>query len=426
LYCRFKTFLCERGTNCNRPICFFAHNESELRELPQGLQRLRSPYKPAGSHHSSTAGGAGSSRQAAAAAGMPQAQGGTTMVLVPAAAGGSSQVTYVAQQGAAGYAQQPPQQQLQVEGSEQGSQMVMGYMPVMQQQGVPQQHGVQYMAIPVQQGGRISETGLAAGPQSPQMQLLQQGQVLYAPSGDGERTPSGVQTGVFGQQPLQLQYVSYPPQQLAYGTQPAPQGQYGAQYGAPGRQQVTIGYQPVQMGGMQGYSSPQGVLMVRPAPQRGATVAVIPAGPSAWSGSLLSAESGEAPSLEALCAAMNHMAVPTNDAQLELLLQQYQQQAAPGQPQQQQVLAAPQMQAAAAGAAVQSQQGVQLCVPGAPGVQQVLVAAPGQQQLQQQQQQHSGQLLPAQQMMVVMPQDGSAVQGGQLGWGGIGGMQPGM
>ncbi|WIA31900.1 hypothetical protein OEZ86_002761 [Tetradesmus obliquus] len=292
---RFKTFLCERGANCNRPICFFAHDDNELRELPQGLHRPRSPHKPSAGH-SSSAGGAGSSRQAAAAGMQQQAPGTTTMVWVPAAAGagGGSQMTYVAQQGAPGYGPQQ-QQPLQAEGSEQGSQMVMSYVPVMQQQGAQQQQGMQYVAMPVQQGGLMPDAGLgaaaAAGPTSPQMQLLQQGQVLYAPAGDGQHTPRGAMGQQ--QQPLQLQYMSYPPQQLAYGMQPAPQGQYGAQYGAPGRQQqITIGYQPVHMGGMQGYSSPQGVLMVRPAPQRGATVAVIPAGPSAWSGSLMSAESG--------------------------------------------------------------------------------------------------------------------------------------
>jgi hypothetical protein len=304
----------------------------------------------------------------------------------------------------------------------------MNYVPVMEQQGAPPQ-GLQYVSVPVQQGGRLSDAGLggaaAAGPQSPQLQVLQQGQLMYGPAGgDGQRTPSAVQAGHSNQQ-LQLQFMSYPPQQVAYGMQPAPPGQYGAPYGPPSRQQVTIGYQPVQVGGMQGYTSPQGVVMVRPAPQRGATVAVIPAGPSAWSGSLMSADSGEAPSLEALCAAMNYMAVPTTDAQPDLLLQQYQQQAGPGQQQQQVMAAAPQMQAAAAGASAQPQ-GVQLYAPAAQGVQQVLVAAPGRQQLQQEQQQHSGPLLPGHQVVMVMPQDGSAVQGSQLGWGGIGGMQPGM
>jgi hypothetical protein len=347
------------------------------------------------------------------------------MVLVPAGSSGS-QVTYVAQQGAPGYVQQQ-QQQLQPDGIAQGNQMVMGYMPVMQQQGAQQQQqqGMQYVAVPLQQGGRISDAGLAGGggPQSPQMQLMQQGQVLYAPAGDGQG--GGVQADASGQQQLQLQYMSYPPQQIAYGMQPAPQGaagQYGGQYMPAGRQQVMIGYQPVQMGGMHGYSQPQGVLMVRPAAQRGATVAVIPAGPSAWSGSMLSSESGDAPSLEVLCAAMNHMAVPTSDAQPELLLQQYQQQALPAQQQQAQVLGAPQMQAAVAGGSGPLPQSVQLYAAAAPGVPQVLAAVPPG---QQQQQQHSGQLLPGPQMMMVMPQEGAPAQGSQLGWDGMGNMQPG-
>jgi hypothetical protein len=341
------------------------------------------------------------------------------MLLAPAGSS-SGQMTYVAQQGAPGYVQQ---QQLQADGYEQGSQVVMGYMPVMQQHGVPPpQQGMQYVTVPVQ-GGRTSDAGLAGGgPQSPQMQLMQQGQVLYAPAGEGPG--GGVHAEQSGQQQqLQLQYVSYPPQQLPYGMQPAPQGpggQYGGQYMPAGRQQLMIGYQPVQMGGMHGYSAPQGVLMVRPTPQRGATVAVIPAGPSAWSGSMMSAEAGEAPSLEALCAAMNHMAVPTSDAQPELLLQQYRQQAMPAQQQQQQqVLAAPHMQAAVAAGSGPLPQNVQPYAAAVPGVPQVL-GAPGPQQ-----QQHSGQLLPGQQVMLMMPQDGTTVQGGQLGWGGIGSMQPG-
>jgi hypothetical protein len=321
-------------------------------------------------------------------------------------------MAYGAQQGAPGYVQQ---QQMQPDGPAQGSQMVMGYMPVMQQQGVPQppqQQGMQYVAVPLQPGG---------GPQSPRMQLMQQGQMLYAPAGDGPA--GGVHADQSGQQQqLQLQYVSYPPQQLAYGMQQAPQGaggQYGGPYMPAGRQQVMIGYQPVQMSGMHGYSGPQGVLMVRPAAARGATVAVIPAGPSAWSGSMMSAGSGEAPSLEALCAAMNHMAVPTSDAQPELLLQQYEQQAMPAQQQQQQVLAAPQMQAAVAGGSGPLPQSVQLYAAAAPGVPQVLAAAASGQQ------QHSGQLLPAQQVMMVMPQEAAPAQGGQLGWDGMANMQPG-
>jgi hypothetical protein len=330
------------------------------------------------------------------------------MVLVPAGSSGS-QMTYGAQQGAPGYVQQ---QQMQPDGTAQGSQMVMGYMPVMQQQGVPPpQQGMQYVAVPLQPG------------ESPRMQLMQQGPMLYAPAGDGQA--GGVHADKSGQQQqLQPQYVSYPPQQLAYGMQQAPQGaagQYGGQYMPAGRQQVMIGYQPVQMGGMHGYSGPQGVLMVRPAAARGATVAVIPAGLSAWSGSMMSAESGEAPSLEALCAAMNHMAVPTSDAQPELLLQQYQQQAMPAQQQQQQqqVLAAPQMQAAVAGGSGPLPQSVQLYAAAAPGVPQVLAAAASGQQ------QHSGQLLPAQQVMMVMPQEAAPAQGGQLGWDGMANMQPG-
>eukprot|EP00775_Hariotina_reticulata_P007487 gene7487-7696_t len=51
---RFKTFLCERGNQCNRPVCFFAHSPSELRELPQGLQRTDHVQRPIGATSSST------------------------------------------------------------------------------------------------------------------------------------------------------------------------------------------------------------------------------------------------------------------------------------------------------------------------------------------------------------------------------------
>ncbi|KAF6265843.1 hypothetical protein COO60DRAFT_765036 [Scenedesmus sp. NREL 46B-D3] len=421
---RFKTFLCQRGAECNRPICFFAHSKHELRELPQGLQRPRSPRQASASPHSSVAAGAGSSRQAAA---VPQAQAGPAMVLVPAGSSGGH-ITYAAQQEASGHARQ--QQQLQPEGLEQGSQVVMGYVPVIQQQAAPLlQQDVQYMAVPVQQrGGTSSGAGLGGdaaggGPQGTQMQLMQQGQVLYAAAGDGPG--AGVHADPSGrQQQLHLPCAPHPSQQLAYGVQPAlhgTAGQYAAEYVPGGRQQVMIGYQSVQMGGMQGGSGPQGVLMVRPAPQRGATVAVIPAGPSAWSTGVMSAESGEAPSLEALCAAMNHMAVPTNDLQPELLLQQYQQQAMPvqQQQQQQQMLSASHMQAAVVDAAGQLPQGVQVYSAGAQSVPQVLAAAPGQQQ------QQPGQLLPGQQVMVFMPHQGTPVQGSQANWGGMGSMQPG-
>ncbi|WIA38784.1 hypothetical protein OEZ86_002072 [Tetradesmus obliquus] len=68
---RYMTCLCELGPACNRPICFFAHEQHELRPLPPGLSNAdddmfpRPPRKErhqrnnTGSSNSST--GAGSS-----------------------------------------------------------------------------------------------------------------------------------------------------------------------------------------------------------------------------------------------------------------------------------------------------------------------------------------------------------------------------
>lgn len=44
---RYKTSFCERGDSCDRPICFFAHNEDELRPLPEGLNRAEPLNKSA-------------------------------------------------------------------------------------------------------------------------------------------------------------------------------------------------------------------------------------------------------------------------------------------------------------------------------------------------------------------------------------------
>lgn len=44
---RYLTCLCELGPACNRPICFFAHTEDELRPLPPGLSVAAPPPAPA-------------------------------------------------------------------------------------------------------------------------------------------------------------------------------------------------------------------------------------------------------------------------------------------------------------------------------------------------------------------------------------------
>jgi len=71
--------------------------------------------------------------------------------------------------------------------------------------------------------------------------------------------------------------------------------------------------------------SQAGRAAVRPEGHRGATVAVIPAGPSVWqNNALLQSEAGEAPNLEELCAAVARISMQQVDPRA-VALQQYQQ-----------------------------------------------------------------------------------------------------
>jgi hypothetical protein len=149
--------------------------------------------------------------------------------------------------------------------------------------------------------------------------------------------------------------------------------------------------------------------MARPDTHRGATVALIPAGPSVWQNySMLQSQSGEAPNLEELCAAVTRMALQQGEQGGEQLAWQQQQQ------QQQQV-------GVGAAVAVPAQyavpvMGMQQVLPNMASLQ--LYAAPQQQQPasqhSQQQQVPGGQLVDVQ----VQPQGNSSAVD-QFSWGGM-------
>lgn len=288
---RYKTSLCERGSSCNRPICFFAHTEEELRPLPQGLQRTKPVHRSAGAESSRSA----SSRQQAADGQL------------------QSDVVYVV--GHAGHAQGDIQLQAE-QGLAAQLQQQVDYVPVVQQApGVPYP-----AAFPSQQQQLVQpQGGLRSGlPASPSFMLAQPAMYSSGSHISQQQTPeTSADTSLTRSQPAPLlgTEVHHAPQ-TAYNTtsmmhptqppyMPPPQADRPFQ-GAP-IGQVLIGYHPVQ-----GYGGPQGVIMVRPGAQRGSTVAVIPAGPSTWAQSGLgaAAETGDAPSLEDLCAAMSQLAVP--------------------------------------------------------------------------------------------------------------------
>lgn len=171
---------------------------------------------------------------------------------------------------------------------------------------------------------------------------------------------------------------------------------------------------PSGMPGSVAPGGPGGVVMVRPEAHRGATVAVIPAGPSVWqNNSLLQTEDGEAPNLEELCAAVTRMAMQQAEQSGDQLSWQQQQQ------QQQQ-------QAGLSGVSGQSPLpvlGMQQMLPNMAPL--PLYAA--QQQAQQQPQQPANQAPQQQQVMlpngqvvyVQVPAQGSSSAADQLRWDGM-------
>lgn len=201
--CRYKTFLCERGEACDRPICFFAHTPAELRELPEGLQRTQ----PAPRHAP------------------PEAAAATL--------GGSSSP-------------------------------FSGHHP-------PSGQGAASSSL---QQGYTSSSSWAYQQQA--------GQYRGASAGEPQQ---GLGARQLAQQlPGSPMLAMHPPG-----------------------------------GGSSG--------MARPEAHRGATVAVIPAGPSVWqNNSLLQSESGEAPNLEELCAAVTRLAMQQADQASDQVAWQQQQQ----------------------------------------------------------------------------------------------------
>lgn len=69
------TCLCELGANCDRPICFFAHHQAELRPLPEGLTHAANA---SGSSRRRAAAAAAASAAAAAAAQQTHKAGSTS------------------------------------------------------------------------------------------------------------------------------------------------------------------------------------------------------------------------------------------------------------------------------------------------------------------------------------------------------------
>ena len=63
---RFRTCMCEHGSRCQRPICFFAHTPEEVRPLPQGQRVALEP------------GGSRKAKEAAAAAAAAHGGGGSS------------------------------------------------------------------------------------------------------------------------------------------------------------------------------------------------------------------------------------------------------------------------------------------------------------------------------------------------------------
>jgi hypothetical protein len=150
--------------------------------------------------------------------------------------------------------------------------------------------------------------------------------------------------------------------------------------------------------------------MVRPDPHRGATVALIPAGPSVWqNNSMLQSELGEAPNLEQLCAAVARTVMQQAEQGAEQLSWQQQQR------QQQQVG----MGAAVAVAAQHAVpvMGMQQVLPNMAPLQ--LYAAPQQQYPAGQHPQQQQVMLPGGQLLYVHVQpQGNSSAVDQFSWGG--------
>lgn len=153
--------------------------------------------------------------------------------------------------------------------------------------------------------------------------------------------------------------------------------------------------------------------MARPDPHRGATVAVIPAGPSVWqNNSMLQSESGEAPNLEELCAAVTRLAMQQADqASDQLAWQQQQQQQHVQHPSLASVAAVPVQLPAPVMGMQQGMPGMAL-LPVYAGRQQPVQQQPASQQPQQQQI-----MLPNGQVILVqMPSGSSPAQMPQMPW----------
>lgn len=329
---RYKTSLCERGANCNRLICFFAHSEDELRPLPQGLQRTQPAHRAA----VGSSAGAESSRAASSSRQQQyKPQTPSDNPLHVAAVGSQTQggIQHSAERATVDRVQQP-----------------INYAPVVQQTS-----GIPYAAaIPGQQQHLLQQsvlrTGVVTGPTYMCMQPVassgsQIGGHQQAPETSSEPTVAPGQhmpgPGLVRESQQHLQYgssfaqpsgaVVHVPQQRYVQSQRAAEQPYQR----PPVGQVVIGYHPVH-----GYSPPQGVVMVQQGLQHGGTVAVIPAGPSMWPqvAAGMSAETGEAPSLEDICAALAQLAVPPPAGpSTDLLMQQYANQGR-GQPQEMMLL----------------------------------------------------------------------------------------
>ncbi|KAI8466388.1 MAG: hypothetical protein J3K34DRAFT_524563 [Monoraphidium minutum] len=168
---RFRTCICEQGPNCARPVCFFAHHDSERRPLPEGS--CDPATLPGGSGRGSGRSGGGGG------GGARQGRAGATAMTVPAIDRASGLVydpgqgmVIASMGGGAPQAALPPQnlqaqQQLQLQQMQQQAQMQQMHMQ-QQAQMQAQMQQAQMQAVMQQQ-----------------QQQQQQLQWAPAPPGDG-------------------------------------------------------------------------------------------------------------------------------------------------------------------------------------------------------------------------------------------------
>lgn len=116
---RYRTSMCEKGERCSRPVCFFAHNQKELRALPAGLKPA--PQNPETEH---------AKRHAASRAGSVSGMAQSPRELVGFPAGMQGAPAFAAEGVAAMYVQGSSGRQYQMQQQQRRHPMAAGYAPV--------------------------------------------------------------------------------------------------------------------------------------------------------------------------------------------------------------------------------------------------------------------------------------------------------